>query len=93
MSAYAGSSKDLKDLNREGPSLESTRATTASDVTELVEENLYRGTSLIRCGDSENGRCHVLDFENVHEKRSVARSCTGEEKSLENASFLSKSFF
>ena len=33
----------------------------------------YRGTSLIICGDSENGRWHVLNCKNVLEKRSVAR--------------------
>ena len=33
----------------------------------------YRGTSLIRCGDSKNGRWHVLNFKNVLEKRSVVR--------------------
>jgi len=34
----------------------------------------YRGSSLIRCGDSENGRWHVLNFKNVLEKRSAVRS-------------------
>jgi len=35
---------------------------------------LYRGTSLIRCGDYENGRVHVLKFKNLHETRWGARS-------------------
>ena len=34
----------------------------------------FRGTSIIKCGDSDNGRWHVFDFMNVVEKRSVVRS-------------------
>ena len=37
---------------------------------------MYRGTSLISSGDSENGRWYVLKFENVHEKQSGAISYT-----------------
>ena len=35
---------------------------------------LINDYSLIRCGDSENGRWHVLNVKNVHRKRSAARS-------------------
>ena len=42
----------------------------------MSEEPLqpYKGASLIRCGNSDNGRWHVLSFENVLRKRLVARS-------------------